>query len=181
MKTIYFALALCMISCANSIGGGRTDPPNNATASTPAKQGVSKDLPTFFVVDKFTLRLSEEERRCVLRYRLKDEEAWKKADMGMEAPCDFVGRRIKKNPPQQYVFNEGANRVTVLLVTGGPPHAIFKDEFMPNGCGTRIEKVRVYSDRVEVEPSLNHNDSPSSEPSPYCPSNPLDDVFFATG
>lgn len=181
MKTIYFVFTLCMLSCSDSIGA-RMSPQSNVPTPTPPNQVASKDDRPSFVVDKFTLRLAGKDGRCILQYRLTDSGGqWAEGDLGMEAPCDFIGRKIKKDPPQKYVFNQGAKRVTVLLVTGGSPHPTFKDEFMANGCGTRLAKVRVYSDRVDTERASSREGLPNSEPDVFCPSEPLDDVFFATG
>lgn len=178
MKTIYIALALWVISCGNSLG----DDQNNNIALKPADIDVLTGGKGFsFAIDRFTLRLSYKDGKCLLEYHSVNDEQWRKHDMGMEAPCDFIGRKIKTNPPQRYVFGQVPNRVTILIVTGGPPHPTFKDEFMPNGCGSRLGKVRVYSDRVEVEQATEPDRSSTSQLDSYCPSNPLDEVFFATG
>lgn len=99
----------------------------------------------------------------------------------MEAPCDFIGRKIKVDPPQKYKANRGAKQVTILLVSGGRPYPLFKDEFMPSGCGTQLTKVRVYADRVSVESMGQPIDVSQPELSANCPSNPMDEVFFAAG
>lgn len=131
-------------------------------------------------IGKFALRLNHVDSRCVVEAS-SDEVKTKQIDTNMRGPCDFIGRRIKPLFAQTYDFGEGQDKVTVLLVTGGPAHPRFRDNFMPEGCGTRLAKVRVYDDRIEVQRASEADESTVTEPVAYCPSNPLDEVFFATG
>lgn len=179
MKKVCLLLAICVASCGGSADDRPVGLPTNNVPTTLDGPDMSKDGPTLFVVGNFTLRASPSQGRCVLQYRSKYEGSWQEYEMGMESPCDFVGRNIKTDPPQRYMFGSGNERVTILMMTGGPPHPRFNDEFMPAGCGTRLAKVRVYSDRVEVETAS--PSQPSSEPDAICPSKTLDEVIFATG
>ena len=171
---------LCLISCTHSASVEPTHLADSIASPTQANLDSKKIYSLSVVVDKFVLRLSEKDGQCILQYRSKGEH-WEELNTNMEAPCDFIGRKIKPDPPQRFEFKQGSDQVTILLITGGAPHSAFSDEFMPKGCGTQLAKIRVYSDRVEVQPAPEPNRSPASEPTSYCPSNPLDDVFFATG
>lgn len=177
MKKFYILLVFCIVSCTHSSSLGPTRPAN---AFEQAEVDLQEVDPPSFKVREFVFRLSEKEGRCVLRYR-SARELSEEIDTNMEAPCDFIGRKTKPDPPQRFEFKQGADQVTVLLVTGGPPHPVFSDEFMQKGCGTRLARIRVYEDRVEIQPAPEPNQSPTREPTSYCPSNPLDEVFFATG
>jgi hypothetical protein len=43
---------------------------------------------------------------------------------------------------------------------------------MPNGCGTLLQKIRVFENRIELG-------SPPEENAVYCPTAGLDEKFFA--
>jgi len=180
MKTLATLSFLCLlISCGASIDA--TDRPiQDATTPNSARANLDKASEPF-VVGAFKLRTSTLERKCILLYMSEAEATWKEIETGMDAPCVFIGQKIKPQPPQKFDFWNGTERVTVVMISGGQAHPKFRDEYMPNGCGTELTRVRVYSDRVLVDYTASPPISATDDYLiPYCPSNPLDKVFFAT-
>ena len=164
------------------VGCNMTPEGNNVRSadlqSEPAAPAENKTKTMSFIVGEFDLRLVTDEGRCVLEYSRRGANNWTQAETGMEGPCDFIGRKIKVDPPQRYLVKKKG--LTVLIAAGGPPNPKSKDEFMPAGCGTRTARIRVFGDRVEVEKASEPNPSSVLWPDSYCPSDVLDDVDFAT-
>ena len=127
-------------------------------------------------IDAFHVELRDIEGRCVLTYLKKDstgDGGPTDLEVGMTAPCNFIRARWKEFEPQSYTYQTSMNKRKVLLVTGGTPDSVVKDEFQPNGCGTWLAKIRFFDDRIEIART-------GSNGPPWCPSEAADEVFFAT-
>lgn len=125
-------------------------------------------------IEGFNIRLHDVQNRCTLTYAPVGSSAdVADLDIGMDAPCDFIRASWKEFKPLIYTYGKDAKRVTVLLITGGPPaDPTIKDEFQPDGCGTWMAKVLVFSNRIELEKS-------GWNGPPWCPSSGADEVMFA--
>lgn len=164
--------------------GAYLDDAKNSTQGTTPDVGppVLEHASEPVVVGAFKLRTSTSERKCILQYMSDAEATWREIETGMDAPCVFIGQKIKPQPPQKFDFWTGTERVTVVMISGGQAHPKFRDEYMPNGCGTELTRVRIYSDLVLVDYTASPPTSTEDDYLiPYCPSNPIDKVFFATG
>lgn len=127
-------------------------------------------------IDPFHVGLREIEGRCVLSYfdrHSTDRNGNKDLEVGMAAPCNFIRGSWIEYKPLLYTYLTGERKVTVLLVTGGTPDPSIRDKFQPKGCGTALQKILVYADRISTVWTGTHNGPP------WCPSSGADEVYFA--
>ncbi|HYJ89677.1 MAG TPA: hypothetical protein VEV84_00080 [Pyrinomonadaceae bacterium] len=130
-------------------------------------------------INGFEISLRNEGGQCVLFFSRSSKSrsySDKRAPLDMAAPCNFI-HRSGSDELEFFEFGDKAFRYKIFIVVGGPPDPEFpdlKDRFMPNGCGTSVQKILIYDDRIRI-------DYPAFRQSPpYCPSEPIDEVFFAT-
>lgn len=128
-------------------------------------------------VNGFDVSLENEKGTCTLVYSRLDgypRIEGKKIAMDMEAPCNFIHY---KGSPQFYEYGRERVRFKVFIVVGGPTDANYPkgDDLMPKGCGTLLQRIMIYSDRIRI-------DFPSFSPgaAPKCPSVGMEEVWYAT-
>ena len=147
------------------------------TGSIPDSSPSVKNVDEVFAsthVGAFSLSLKSVKGYCALSYRVfgaGNEELEHTLNLAMTSPCEFI-RDPDTLEPMFYTFKKGSKKVTVLIVTGGPPDAKERDKFLPLGCGTQQQRILVFESTIELGP-------PAQEFSTRCPSAGLDEVFFA--
>lgn len=143
--------------------------------------GVSKTVHNDLVfaetkVGNFHLSLIEKDGGCVLDYTNdgKSREPDRKLiKLEIAAPCNFIRKPGKTSEVMRFLYGKTPER-TVIMIVGGPPDSSQKDEFLPNGCGTQLQAVRIFDERIEVSGIV----IPGFY-STTCPSEGLDEDFFA--
>lgn len=125
----------------------------------------------------FDISLRSDKGQCVFYYSRTgkfDPFTDKRIPLDMEAPCNFV-HLSGREEVQSYEYGKAPFKYKIIIAVGGPADTEFPnrhDRFLPNGCGTKIQKILIYADRVRV-------DFPSGKTT-VCPAEPIDEVFFAT-
>ena len=85
------------------------------------------------MVDNFELTLMDHNGRCTLGYRMTSADPAHRRDdileLGIASPCNFIRTpwKYREYPPLTYSYRTGADRRTVILVTGGPPSKEFPE------------------------------------------------------
>jgi hypothetical protein len=167
MKLLALTIVLLLMSCHKAAQDSIIVPP---------VVDVTDEIYAEVAIETGTVRLVNHDGECSLQYDRKGNSSGKNdqlTDIGIEAPCNFVRNPGGDRAPNFYTWQKGRNRRTVFLIVGGPPDPSKKDEFMPNGCGTRLAKIRVFDDRVELVRAGGIDDA-------NCPSWGMDEVDFAT-
>jgi hypothetical protein len=163
---IFVILGFAVTYCGNMSASSNDQRSLNATDD---KSGT--------IVDNFSMRLKNREGRCILIYSAASKtthETEVTADTGIAAPCEFIRQPGGDHKPMSYSYQTGQNRRSVLLITGGKPEPSIKDQYQPGGCGTSLQKIRVFSNRIEVD------ETPLGPPGPArCPSTGADEMEFS--
>lgn len=172
--TLIAAACFAALACTTADQGGSNSAPPSPTP--PVIYATAK-------VNDVALTLSNENGRCLLSYA--SEPPINPAGAGgntvlldMEAPCNFVCVYGRPDEPQVYSFrNDGRLNRKIVLVVGGKPDPSQglqgSDQFMPQGCGTWMQKAIVHRSSISV-------DFPALQPGGHlCPSHGMDEVFFA--
>ncbi len=126
------------------------------------------------LVNLYTLTLKNIDGKCTLVYkneRKKTNQEEESLSLDIAPPCEFI-RMPGTLEPLYYTYGKKTKQ-HVLIVVGGPPHAVHKDQFQPNGCGTHIQRIVIFDYQIKLG-----NKTISS--GAYCPSAGIDEVFFAT-
>jgi hypothetical protein len=154
-----------------------------ACGTTPENASLlpaAADSPASYIsmnVNGFDVSLENERGSCSLVYSRKNDYPRiesKRIVLDMEAPCHFIQYEGK---PQFYEYGKGKVKFKVFIVVGGPTDPKFPrgDDLMTKGCGTLLQKILIYSDRIRV-------DFPAFSPgaAPHCPSVGMEEVWYAT-
>lgn len=147
-------------------------PPSNVTSET-----VYAD----FSVDDYRLVLMGISGKCTLIYSsIGAPNSASVKETGIESPCQFVRTGNKLERPQSYIYGRDSSRQTVLLIVGGPPHESVTDRFFPEGCGTRLVRLHLFAERVDLEELVGYYPIGASnlDRAPMCASS-MDEVTFA--
>ncbi len=164
MKTLSILSALVLLSCVAA---------NKTTTQVPSGDDIEQTYSTVSM-NKFSLTLRNSDGKCVLSY-IKVESSQNQPpssiELSMDSPCEFVRKPGRQTEPLYYVYGSKY----IVMIVGGPPDRTQKDQFQPQGCGTEIQAVRIIGERVEVSERIEHGFY-----SAVCPSEGLDEVFFAT-
>ncbi len=134
------------------------------------------------IVNDMELTLRNENGRCVLAYKPKRQYGpqgfgQNTVHLDMEAPCNFIRVSNVLDEPRTYspIKNDPFKR-KIMLIVGGSPDPEFpppSDRFMPNGCGSWMQKITVFEHIVRV-------DFPAFSGPNRCPTSGADEVEFAT-
>ena len=167
-------ITACVFTLA--CGGKDVDVANSVPAPIPEVYATTK-------VNDVELTLRNENGLCALEYTT--DPRYQRPGAGsntvvldMESPCNFVRLPGRPEEPQVYAYpNEGANGRKVLLIVGGEyePESGLRgsDQFMPQGCGSWMQKIIVDRSSIDVQfPALKPGGT-------TCPSHGMDEVFFA--
>lgn len=113
--------------------------------------------------------------KCLMTYSVTQHGLPESGEivLDMESPCNFIHLGIEKL--QSYEYGKDPFKYKIFIVTGGRPEEpiIRSDQLQPKGCGSRIQKILIYPDRMRVE-------FPAAIGGAWCPSEPIDEVMFAT-
>lgn len=134
----------------------------------------TKQMDSTFLVKGFSLALKNIDGNCVLSYRkgqVESNNMQGNIQLDIAAPCEFVRKPGAIEEPSFRTYGT-KSKVTVGIVTGGRPHPRFADIFQPQGCGTEIQKILIYEDKIAF-------DKPLKSLEVVCPSEGLEEVFFA--
>ena len=174
IRIVVYAISFSLAACS----GVKEVPSANSSAIDTVTDAIYAD----FSIDSYRLVVKGIAGKCLISYSnlIKINEVHT-IDTNVESPCQFVRTGLNLERPQSYTYNHGTSRRTVLLIVGGPAHPLAKDQFFPNGCGTRLVKVRIFSDRVDTEEltgyySVNGTDTVQG---PFCAGS-MDEKTFAT-
>lgn len=132
-------------------------------------------LPTVQVGD-YSFELANENGQCILYDRRVDagSTAPVKSVLEMLAPCEFIRQPGNLSEVLIYEYGKQDKRL-VLMIVGGPPDEMRKDMFLDKGCGTEIQALTIFRSSIEITPRIEQGAY-----SIICPSDGLDEVFFAT-
>ena len=167
-------ITACVFSLA--CGGEDVDVANSVHDPSPEVYATTK-------VNDVELTLRNENGLCALEYTTDPRFQWQGAGsktvvLDMESPCNFVRLPGRLEEPQVYAYpNQGPKGRKVLLIVGGKydPESGLQgsDQFMPQGCGSWMQKIIVDRSSIEVR-------FPAIQPGgTTCPSHGMDEVFFA--
>ena len=169
MRTVLVTIALVIVTSCNRVAESPQTPP--------VDQIPQPEIYFQTNINGFDVSLRNENGQCALYYSSSDKyEPFtdKRILLDMEAPCNFV--HLSGNDKLQfYEYGTAPFKYKIHIVVGGPPNTespVWTDPLMPKGCGSRTQKVLFYPDRIRVE-------FPSRKMS-MCPSQPVDEVLFAT-
>ena len=162
--------------------GCAVSPPLDIDSDQPAQRATTSKTSPSVEVDDFAVSIKIMDGRCAVSYRRPDapDAAARTLPTRIAPPCEFIQQGPHSTTPLFYSYGRGKKRVTVLMVTGGFPDASLKDPLQPDGCGTELQKVLVFGDRVEVreDEHYENNNVPPSERFGFCPTHGLDEVWF---
>jgi len=167
MKHVLIAIVAFLASCGDD---------QNIKVIPPVQETTETYITT--KINGFEISLRNRNGQCVLFYSKQDKYrplTDRHIVLDMEAPCNFI-HLAGRDELEFFEYGKPPFKFKVFIVVGGPPdpeHPEWKDRFMPDGCGTMTEKLLIYDDRIRVE-------FPAWKDPGNCPSEPTDEVFFAT-
>jgi hypothetical protein len=172
MRNVLVAIAMVIVTSCNRVAESPQPPPVEPVPSP------SPDIYIQTNINAFDVSLQNENGQCVLFYSNSNKKYEplmnRRITLDMEAPCNFIHLSGNDNL-QFYEYGKEPFKFKIYFAVGGPPNTespVWTDRFMPKGCGSKMQKLLFYDDRIRAEfPSIRMT---------ACPSGPIDEVFFAT-